>query len=55
MNADELLRQGHRRAGDILAERARHSTEWSDDLEAAYHLGEVGEGARGNRSIRQVL
>ena len=43
---DVLLSEGHRRTGDFLAERARHATSWDDDLEAAYHLGEVGEGDR---------
>ena len=33
-------------AGNFLAERARRSTDWSDDLEAAYHLGEIGETDR---------
>jgi len=45
-NVDELLHVGHRDASNFLAERARRSTDWSDDLEAAYHLGEIGETDR---------
>jgi tetratricopeptide (TPR) repeat protein len=45
-NIDELLYEGHRYAGNFLAERARSFTDWSDDLEAAYHLGEIGETDR---------
>jgi tetratricopeptide (TPR) repeat protein len=43
---NELLRQGPHRAGDFLEERAWHAVGWDDGVEAAYHLGEVGEAAR---------
>jgi tetratricopeptide (TPR) repeat protein len=41
--AADLQAEGHRRAGDHLETEARTSRDWATDLEAAYHLREVGE------------
>ncbi len=41
--ADELRREGHRRAGDYLERVAQTSPSWQDNTEAAYHLRQVGE------------
>jgi tetratricopeptide (TPR) repeat protein len=41
--SDDIRREGHQRAGDYLEQAARSSPSWEDNVEAAYHLREVGE------------
>ena len=48
--AEALREEGHRRAGDHLEQQARTSPSWQDNLEAAYHLRQVGEADRSLRS-----
>ena len=43
---DDLRREGHRRAADYLERLASSSPSWQDNLEAAYHLRQIGEADR---------
>ena len=44
--ADALREEGHRRAGAHLEQLAQTSPSWQDNVEAAYHLRQLGEADR---------
>ena len=50
-----LCQEGHRRAGDFLEQQAAQAANGDEVLEAAYHLGEVGEVDRAFELLLDVV